>query len=320
MLVGIMKRIGFIIPNYPNERRVALTPRDVRLTDKNKLVIEKGFGKEIGYTDNDYVEAGCEVLSREEVFESCEIIFSLKLIQKEDYDYLRDNQVIVGWTHPNGSGAEFMKEQALPKKLAIVDLDNIFPKLYYNEKSEDLYWIPRNFVYKNSLIAGMASVNHALISHGILPDSNTKVAVLSPGNVAQGAFNAITKYNCDTRMFVRERMDEFRLTISDYDIIINGIEISSTDEPIIDADLMKKIKDNALVIDAAADAGYAIVNTEFTSYEKPIRKMEHFYYYCINNTPSIYYKNASYNISESFTKYAYNIDYNKVYSLIDKLK
>lgn len=301
-------KIGFIIPNYSNERRVALLPNDVK-SGSLIYIIEKGFGLSLGISDNEYEKVGCIIKDRNEIFDTCDIIFSLKLIQDSDYDLIREGQIIVGWTHPYGSGRKFMENQAIPKKLAIVDLDNISPKIYINNKEYALKNVPRNFICKNSILAGYASVTHALTNFGLKPDSNTKVAVLSSGNVAQGAFQAISHYGADVRMFYRKTIPEFLEHINEFDIIINGIEIGQGEESVINEHNFDRIKENSLIIDAAADAGNAIYGTTFTTHSEPIIKIKSVYYYCINNSPTLFYRTASKFISESFSKYIYSLDF-----------
>ncbi len=127
-------KIGFIIPNYPFERRVAILPKQVEECP-NEIIIEKGFGATMDIDDQEYIDAGAKIMPRSEIFTQCKIIFSLKLIQPSDYDLIREGQIIVGWTHPTGSGKEFMKNQATPKKLVMIDLDNIYPSVYYGGKA-----------------------------------------------------------------------------------------------------------------------------------------------------------------------------------------
>ncbi len=45
---------------------------------------------------------------------------------------------------------------------------------------------------------------HAVMNYGSIPTSETKVAILGSGNVSQGAFSAISKFNPDIRMFYRK--------------------------------------------------------------------------------------------------------------------
>lgn len=300
-------KLGFIKPNYPNERRVALLPQDIDGFE-NEIFIEQGFGMNLDIEDREYELKGCIIKNRDEIFKECDAIFSLKLIQESDYERIRDNQMIIGWTHPNGSGAEFMKKQAIPKNLTIVDLDNMYPTVYYKNKKQSISSIKPNFILKNSYIAGYSATIHALVSHGILPDSNLKVAILSCGNTAQGAFSAISKFNCDIRVFYRKTMSEFEDTINDYDIIINGIEVDTPNTHIISKEMLKYVKKGCLIIDAAADAGNAIEGTRYTSIDNPIYKEDKIYFYVVNNAPSIFFREASKEISKSFSKNVYKED------------
>ncbi len=303
-----MNIIGFIKPNYPNEKRVALLPEDIN-NFPNKIIIEENFGEYLNISDEEYLRVGCSIATRKEIFKECDNIFSLKLIQESDYSLLRENQMIIGWTHPTGSGASFMRNIAILKNLIIVDLDNIHPKVYYKDRSISIDFIPKNFIKRNSYYAGFSSVIHALLNYGIIPDSNTKVAILSPGNVAQGAFDAIAKFNCYIELYYRKTLDEFYENIEKYDIIINGIEVDTPNTHIITKEMLKKLKKGTLIIDSAADAGNAIEGTHYTKIDEPIYKDENeIYYYEVNNAPSIFYRTTSRYLSKQFSKYIFSND------------
>lgn len=307
-------KIGFIKPNYPNEKRVALLPKDIN-NFKNELYIEKGFGSIMGIADEEYVEKGCVTMSRAEIFKRCHAIFSLKLIQESDYSSIKKDQIIIGWTHPYGSGRKFMETQGQEKELYVIDLDNIFPKLFYKNEEYIIESIPRNFVYKNSVNAGYAATMHGLLSYGLLVTNETKIAVLASGNVSQGAFIACSKLGAFPRMFYRKTIDEFYASIEEYDVIINGIEVDDPSLKIINKERIKQTKKDVLLIDAAADAGNAIEGTDYTTHEHPIKKVFDRHYYCINNTPSLLYRKSSEDISEAFSKYVYGLDFRKILQL-----
>ena len=309
-------KLGFIKPNYPNEKRVALLPEHI-IDFENEIWIEEGFGAFLDISDAEYIEKGCTVVCREEVYKQCDTIFNLKLTQPEDYKYLRKGQMIIGWTHPTGSGMKFMEEQVVPKELIIVDLDNIYPQVIFKNRMIAIPFIKPNFIWKNSFMAGFSSTLHALLSVGIVPDSNTKVAVLSSGNVAQGAYAAISKFNCNTRMFYRKTMDLFKSELSEFDIIINGIEVENDTDHIISKRELTKLKRGCLILDAAADAGRAIEGTRYTSIDDPIYLEDGIYYYEVNNSPSIFYRKASKTISEVFSKIVYREDVSKFWNLLN---
>lgn len=310
-------KIGFIKPNYPFEKRVALFPEQIRRST-NVFVVEKGFGEYLDIDDEQYREAGATLLERAEVFEQCNVIFSLKLIQPSDYESLREGHVIAGWTHPTGSGVEFMKRQAIPKKLVIIDFDNIYPSVYYDGNSYSIPFIPSNFIYKNSYLAGRCSVMHALLCYGKLPDSNTKAAVLSAGNVAQGAFNVLSLFNADVRLFSRKTMPMFLQSLSEWDIIVSGIEMDDPDEHLLSLEQQKQLKKGCLVIDAAANALHTFEGLEYGTIGDPIVVKNNVYWYCVNNAPSLLFRDSSVVVSEAFERVFYREkDINRFLSLID---
>lgn len=308
-------KLGFIKPNYPFEKRVALFPNQVR-ESKNEFVVETGFGANLDIEDAEYEQAGATILPREDVFRTCDIIVSVKLIQPSDYQYLREGQIIVGWTHPTGSGADFMRLQAIPKKLVIIDLDNIYPSVYYLGKAYPIPFIQPNFVRKNSVNAGICAVFHALLIYGALPDASTKVAVLSNGNVAQGAFSALSKFNADVRMFYRKTMPEFYASLGEYDIVVNGIEVDNPQNHILTKEQLKQLKRGCLVIDAAADAGNAIEGTHYANLGDPIYREDGLYFYEVNNVPSVLYRTTSQEVADAFADVFYNKDIEPFLQLI----
>lgn len=308
-------KIGFIIPTYPDEKRVALLPEDID-SFENEIVIEQGFGKNMDIADSEYIAKGCRIMSRKEIFSSCDNIFCLKLIQKDDYNLLRDGQTIIGWTHPTGSGKEFYDNVAVQKNLIIIDLDNIYPTIRQGDKVVKIPFLKPNFIWRNSFYAGIACVQHALLNYGMYPDSTTKVAVLSSGNVAQGTFAEISNYNPDLRMFYRKTMHEFYDTIGEYDIIINGIEVDNTTEHIISKSQLAKVKKGCLLIDAAADAGNAIEGTHYTTITNPIYEENGLYFYEVNNAPSLLYRKTSKEISRSFSENVYKKDISRFLNLL----
>ena len=308
-------RLGFVIPTYPGEKRVALLPEDID-NFENELLLEHGFGQVMGISDEAYMQKGCEFAGREEIFALCDAVFCLKLLQEPDYKYLRHGQMIIGWTHPGGSGKNFYENVAIPMELRIVDLDNIYPTLYVGEKRIPVSFLPKNFIWKNSLIAGTASVQHALLACVMLPDSNTKVAVLGNGNVSQGAYNYMAKLNADIRMFYRKTLDDFYKSMDSYDIIINGIEVDRSVKHIMSKEQLRSLKKGCLVIDAAADAGNAIEGTHYTSIDSPVYEDSGILFYEVNNAPSLLYRVASREISKSFSRMIYKYDIKRFFELI----
>lgn len=300
-------KLGIIKTHFPNERRIPLLPSDIR-DFPNTIYVETGLGNDLGYSDENYSEKGAIIASKETIFAECDGIFSLKIIQPEDYHFLRNGQIIIGWTHPFGSGKNFMKTQALPKKLVIADLDNRFPTAYYQNQQKPLSWIPSNFIQKNSFYAGYAGTLHALLAYGSLPSGKEKIAILGSGNVAQGAFHTVSKFTSEVTLFYRRTLPEFKEQLADFDIIINGIEVGDNQLSILSNRDQQQLKNGCFIIDVAADAGNAIENDHFTTIEEPIYSENNYFVYCVPNTPSLAYRTVSPFLSRQFTKYIYSKD------------
>lgn len=312
-------RLGFIKPTYPGEKRVALLPEHITPEFENELVIEPGYGFNMGIEDSAYEAKGCKIDTRANIFKTCDTVFCLKLIQPEDYDSLREGQMIIGWTHPTGSGSAFYQNVACKKGLKIIDLDNIYPTAHFKEKHVSIPFIKKNFIWKNSFYAGVCSVMHALLVGGFYPDSNTKVAVLANGSVSQGAYSFISKFNVDLRLFYRKTMSEFYESIGEYDIIINGVEVDNSVAHILTKEQLRLVKRGCLIIDSAADAGNAIEGTKYTTIADPMYEENGVYFYEVNNAPSMLYRKTSFEISKSFSKWVYKKDVKCFWDLFELL-
>ena len=297
-----MRTVGIVIPSYPREKRVALLPKDIS-DFSDEIFVEKGFGSTLGIEDAEYESRGCTVVSRAEIFSKCDTIFVLKLLQPEDYNMIRHGQMIIGWVHPTGSGAGFMHEQALPKELTIVDIDNAYPRLYKNGISVAVDFLPKNFLNKNSFFAGFSSTMHAFLSYGAYPNPMMNIAVLGNGNTSQGVFHFLSKFTDNIRMFYRKTMKEFLSEIDTFDVIVNGIELDVSGEHLITKLDIMRCKRGCFFIDAAADAGNTIEGTHYTCIKDPIYEEDGRYFYEVNNSPSLIYRMVSPYISQAVAKY-----------------
>ena len=65
-------KLGFIKPTYPGEKRVALLPEHISPEFENELIIETGYGSNLGIDDAEYVSKGCTIDTRSHIFQSCD--------------------------------------------------------------------------------------------------------------------------------------------------------------------------------------------------------------------------------------------------------
>jgi NAD(P) transhydrogenase subunit alpha len=71
--------IGVLAERAARERRVALIPADIRKLIANaEFVIEGGAGREAGFDDNVYVDAGGRIADSREILENCDVVVKVR--------------------------------------------------------------------------------------------------------------------------------------------------------------------------------------------------------------------------------------------------
>lgn len=294
-------KIGYIKPSFPCEKRVGLLPEHLTLcNNEDERRFERGFGANLGIDDASYGIAGG--FSRENLFAWADIIYSLKVPQPSDYEHFRRNQGLVGWTHPLGSGMDFIENCAQVKDLTVFDITNRISMRYQSNNWKQLT-IPSDITRKNSILAGYASTMHAIMLRGGIRKQD-KVAVFGTGNVALGAIKYLNSRDIDP--ILRRRSNAYLLQdeFSAYDIFINCVEIDAQDPPIINQATLNLMRPGGWIIDAAADAGRAIEQTQYTSIVEPTyMDGKGRTFYVVNNSPALLYRESSAAISEGYSTY-----------------
>ncbi|MCD6567352.1 MAG: alanine dehydrogenase, partial [Dehalococcoidia bacterium] len=96
MIIGVPREIK------NNETRVALVPAGVRsLTERgHEVIVEKSAGEKIGIFDEDYLEVGAKIRERAaDVFSEAELIVKVKEPLPQEYDLLREGQILFTYLH-----------------------------------------------------------------------------------------------------------------------------------------------------------------------------------------------------------------------------
>ena len=285
-----MKSIGFPISHKENEKRRALIVTDLTsINNKSNIFVEKGYGEVLGISDSDFLEAGVNVVSREEVL-SKDIICDPKIGDADYLDHLY-GQIIFGWIHA-------VQNRDITDKIIAQNLTGY--------AWEDMYEGGRHIFWRNNEIAGEAAVFHAFMCHGVFP-CHKKVAVLGRGNTARGAIKMLTHLGADVVVYDRKTENLFREELPCYNIVVNGVlwDTNRRDHIIYREDL-KRMQKNSLIIDVSCDRNGAIETSIPTTIESPTYEVDGIRHYVVDHTPSLFWKTTSESLSKEVVKY---IDY-----------
>lgn len=96
MIVGVAKEIK------NNENRVGLTPAgaDSLVKAGHKVFIEKSAGLGSGFSDENYISVGAEIISdKKKIFDESEMIVKVKEPLKSEYELFHENQILFTYLH-----------------------------------------------------------------------------------------------------------------------------------------------------------------------------------------------------------------------------
>jgi NAD(P) transhydrogenase len=99
--------IGIPKESYPGERRVAITPQNVKLLLKkgfSRILIERGAGAEAQFTDEAYEQAGAKTVDRRSVFSEADIMLKVRALsiegEESEVDAIREGATIISFLYP----------------------------------------------------------------------------------------------------------------------------------------------------------------------------------------------------------------------------
>jgi NAD(P) transhydrogenase len=102
--------IGIPKESYPGERRVAITPANVKLLLKkgfSRILIERGAGSEAQFTDEAYEQAGAQTVDRRSVFSDSDILLKVRALSIDgpdsEVDAIREGATVISFLYPNQS-------------------------------------------------------------------------------------------------------------------------------------------------------------------------------------------------------------------------
>jgi len=201
-----MKNIGFVISTKENEKRRAIIPKHMhKIKNINRIYIEKGYGKCLGYSDEEYESLGCKTADKAQVLKQ-DIICDVK-VGDADYIKLLYKQTIFGWVHAVQN--KTLKNMLINNKITAYAWENMFEH-------------DRHIFYRNNELAGEAAVMQAFQCYGIMP-YNTKVAILGRGNTARGALKILTSLGAEITVYNRKTIKLFQKELGLYDVVVNAL-------------------------------------------------------------------------------------------------
>lgn len=302
MVIGIPTEIK------KNENRVAVTPAGVKELTKNKhkLFIQHNAGLGSGFSDEEYEEAGAEILPDiKAVYEKSEMIIKVKEPIEEEYKLIKEGQIVFTYFH-------FASSEALTKAMieskgiciayeTVEKADRTLPLLIPMSEvagrmavQEGAKYLEKQFGGRGILLGGVPGVQPAkvlILGGGIVGIQAAKMAAGLGANVNIIDVNLqrlrylsdILPANVNTLMSTEYNI---RSLIKNADLIIGAVLIPGAKAPnLITRDMLKEMSPGTVLIDVAVDQGGCIETCKPTTHDDPTYEIDGIIHYCVANMP-----------------------------------
>nr|HPI55694.1 alanine dehydrogenase [Chitinophagaceae bacterium] len=287
VFIGIPKENSF------QENRVPLTPSAVSVivNNGNRVVVEHNAGVASSFADNEYSEAGAQIVyDKREIFQA-DIILKTAPISSEEMEWLKKDQIVFSPIHiPSLCKTDL--QMLLEKKIIGIALGNI---------KDDAGNFP--IVRSMSQIAGVHSIhiaskylnnNHGgrgILMGGIAGVPPAKVVIIGAGMV--GEYAARTALGCGAMIQVFDnsiyRLMRLQRTVGQtvYTSVIDPVILSKALEEadiaigalkpqkgvvpmVVTEAMVEKMKQGSVIIDVSIDNGGCFETSNLTTHEDPV--------------------------------------------------
>ncbi|MCK0110904.1 alanine dehydrogenase [Ornithinimicrobium sp. F0845] len=319
-------RIGVPRELKNREYRVALTPVGVHelVSHGHEVVVEEDAGAGSGISDEDYAAAGARLLGRaEEVWEAAEVLLKVKEPVPEEYDRMREGQVLFTFLHL-AANAELTRELVDRRVTAIayetVQLPSGGLPLLYPMSEVAGCLAPQ--VGAHALLR--ASGGRGVLMGGVGGVANAKVVVLGAGVAGQNAANIALGMGADVTLLDTD-LDKLRMSFWRYnnrvhgiasselavqqqvleaDLVIGAVLVPGAAAPkLVSNDLVSQMKPGSVLVDIAIDQGGCFEDSHVTTHDDPTYVVQDSVFYCVGNMPGAVPHTSTYALTNATLPY-----------------
>ncbi|MGR2682667.1 alanine dehydrogenase [Chromobacterium haemolyticum] len=302
MLIGVPKEIK------NHEYRVGLTPSGVRelVANGHKVLVQTQAGLAIGFTDEQYIQAGASIASSaEETFERSDMIVKVKEPQPVECRMLRRDQILFTYLH-------LAPDPEQTKLLLESDAIAIAYETVTDERGGLPLLAPMSEVAGRMAIqAGAHALEKAQGGRGVLLGgvpgvAPARVVVIGGGVVGLNAARMAMGAGAEVTILDKSlpRLKEIDMVfggriktlvsnsaniedcLREADLVIGAVLIPGAAAPkLVTRPMLKIMKPGAVLVDVAIDQGGCFETSRPTTHQDPIYVVDGIVHYCVANMP-----------------------------------
>lgn len=308
MIIGLPREIK------RHEYRVGMTPSGVAELKRSghTVLVESRAGEGSGFSDEEYLRADADIVDRLTLFRKSDFIVKVKEPLPEEYDLIREGQLIFTYLHlaPNPQLMDLLiarkttalgyetleKDGTLPLLTPMSEIAGRMAPLMAS------YYLQKIHGGRGILPSGTAGVSPAkavIIGAGVVGTNAARIClglgietvVLNRGIERLQRIDEIFQGRVKTLIL---NMDNLIDELRDADIVIGAILVPGGRTPIIiKREMLGLMKKGSVIVDVSVDQGGCVETTRPTTHDDPIYEVEGIIHYAVANMPGAYPRAAT---------------------------
>lgn len=304
MIVGVPKEIK------DKENRVALTPEGAKQLASNghKVLVEKNAGAGSGFSDEEYVKNGAQVVDTAKAWD-CDIVIKVKEPLENEYKFLKENQILFTYLHLAGV-TKTLTEALIKAKTTGVAYETVEDKYHRLPLLAPMSAVAGNMsVQVGAYYLAKFNNGKGMMLGEVMGNFYGKVVIIGDGVVGRHA--AKTAYGLGTNVYLfgrhQERMDHLRELIGkkahvmlsspekiaehvkDADLVVGAVLVTGAKAPyVVTEEMVKTMQPGSVIVDVSIDQGGCIETSKPTKHSDPVYVKHGVTHYCVTNMPGAY--------------------------------
>jgi alanine dehydrogenase len=324
VIVGIPREVK------DNEYRVAATPEGVRELAHagHQILVETEAGEGSSIPDEQYIRAGAEILdTAKEVFDGADMILKVKEPIAQEYDLLREGQIVFTYLHLAAS--KELTEALLQRKVSAVAYETV----QLPDGSLPLLAPMSEIAGRMAPQAGAAFLEKERGGRGVLLGGSPGVApgrvlVLGAGMAGSNAAwiatgmeaeVVVVDRNVDRLRFIDQihrgrimTLMSNRLTLERLvrttDLLIGTVLVAGARAPkLVSEEMVASMRPGSVIVDVSIDQGGCVATSRMTTHSDPTYVDFGVVHYCVGNMPGAVPNTSTYALTNVTLAYALQI-------------
>lgn len=318
LFIGLPKEKAF------QESRIALVPEAVQLivSHGHRVVVEAGAGDKAHFSDNEYSEAGAQlVYDTKEVYQA-DVILKVEPPTLEEVELMKGRQTLISALQITTQSRAYI-EKLLSKKVTALAYEYIQDEGGMMPLIRSMSEIAGN---TSLLIASeyLSNVHHGkgLMLGGIAGVTPTEVVIIGAGTVGECAARAALGLGASVKVFDSSLFKLRRLqndinarvytsiiqpkvlakALRRADVVIGALRSNDKRTPcVVSEEMVENMKNGSIIVDVCIDQGGCVETSEVTNHAEPVFTKHGVIHYCVPNIPSRVSRTASFALSNLLT-------------------